>query len=177
MKTSRIVITILALFLGIGKSYAQLSDIFVMPGSDVDRPGLALRSNLNVGVGYAVKKINNKIVGNELTFAYSYENIGSHGFWNTNQAAHTESFGVMHGIPLVLIGVPIKLGLYTWFQAGITELTNQTDGTEIRLSNQHALGLTYKLSNHNNIWFQEQYNKVETAPWYTTTSLGYDYSF
>jgi hypothetical protein len=30
---------------------------------------------------------------------------------------------------------------------------------------------------HSSIWLQETYSKVNTVPWYTTSSVGYTYSF
>jgi hypothetical protein len=168
-----VLMTALVLFASIGKSFAQMADIYVMSGSDVTRPGLSLRANLNAGFGYNLKAINNKIAGDELTFSYTYENAGSHGFWHTSQGAHTESLGLLHSVAFG----KSRYGLYLWPQLGITSLTNQQHGTENRLFEAEALGFTYKIKGHNNIWFQEQYNKVETQPWYTSTSLGYDYSF
>src|ERR1022692_1621037 len=57
------------------------TDFFVMPGSDFDRPGLVPRANLNIGIGHTFGFLKKDPLGDELTFAYTYENAGTHGFF------------------------------------------------------------------------------------------------
>src|ERR1700676_252620 len=52
------------------------TDLFVMFGSDFDRPGLMPRSNYNIGVGHTFGFLKKDPFGDELTFAYAYENSG-----------------------------------------------------------------------------------------------------
>src|SRR5450631_2006716 len=56
------------------------TDFFIMPGSDFDRPGLVPRANLNIGIGHTFGFLKKGPIGNELTFGYTYENAGTHGF-------------------------------------------------------------------------------------------------
>lgn len=56
------------------------TDLFVMIGSDFDRPGLLPRVNLNIGIGHTFGFLKKDPFGDELTFGYTYENSGSHGF-------------------------------------------------------------------------------------------------
>jgi hypothetical protein len=70
------------------------TDFFIMPGSDFDRPGLVPRANLNIGIGHTFKFLNKDPIGDELTFHYTYENAGSHGFFHTNFGSHTEALGI-----------------------------------------------------------------------------------
>jgi len=67
------------------------SDLFVMFGSDFVRPGLAPKANYNIGLGHTFKFLKKDPFGDEITFAYTYENAGSHGFLHTDFGSHTES--------------------------------------------------------------------------------------
>jgi hypothetical protein len=58
-------------------------DLFVMFGSDFDRPGLLPRANYNIGIGHTFGFLKKDPVGDELTFGYTYENAGTHGFLHT----------------------------------------------------------------------------------------------
>src|SRR5580693_9985882 len=78
-----------------GMSAGTSTDFFIMPGSDFDRPGLVPRVNLNIGIGHTFKFLNKDPIGDELTFGYTYENAGSHGFFHTNFGSHTEALGIM----------------------------------------------------------------------------------
>ena len=49
------------------------TDLFVMVGSDIDRPGLLPRANYNLGIGHAFGFLKKDPIGDELTFAYTYE--------------------------------------------------------------------------------------------------------
>lgn len=147
----------------------QTTDIFLMAGSDFTRPGM--RANLNIGVGRSMTSLNKIKIGNEATFSYTYENAGSHGFWHTDKGAHTESIGLMKNIP---IGKQI---IYSWQQVGITSLTGGEKGVQNRLYSGASIGYIIPVKGKWSLWLQESYNKVETVPWYTTTSIGVDYSF
>lgn len=141
------------------------TDIYLMPGSDVVRPGNLPRVNLNIGVGHMVGS-------NEVTAAYTYENAGSHGFWHSNQGAHTEAIGLMRSLNL-----GNTWALYGWQQGGITSITGNKVGIQNRMYLGSSLGLIYHITVHHGIWLQETYNKVSTVPWYTSTNIGYVFSF
>ena len=66
------------------------TDLFVMAGSDIDRPGLLPRANYNIGIGHTFAFLKRDPIGDELTFRYTYENGGSHGFLHTNFGEHTD---------------------------------------------------------------------------------------
>ena len=149
------------------------TDLFVMVGFDVDRPGALLRANYNIGIGHTFGFLKKDTVGDELTFSYTYENAGTHGFLHTRYGEHTETLGVMKnfGIPKAKV-----LGDYTWLQMGPTSYTGNTK-VENRLYGGVAVGLVIHFNEHNGVWIQESYNKVATVPWYTTSSVGYTYSW
>jgi len=90
-----------------------------MLGSDFVRPGLAAKANYNIGLGHTFAFLKKDPIGDELTFAYTYEDGGS-GFWHSQFGSHTESFGVMKnfGLPKTK-----RVSGYTWVQVGITSLT------------------------------------------------------
>jgi hypothetical protein len=67
------------------------TDLFLMPGSDFDRPGLVTRANLNIGIGHTFGFLKKDPIGDELMVAYTYENAGSHGFFHTSFGSHTEA--------------------------------------------------------------------------------------
>ena len=70
------------------------TDFYVMMGSDFVRPGLVPKANYNIGIGHTFGFLKKDPIGDELTFAYTYEDGGS-GFWHSQFGSHTESFGVM----------------------------------------------------------------------------------
>src|SRR6202161_3429547 len=72
-----------------GTSY----DLFIMFGSDFVRPGLAPKANYNIGLGHTFAFLKKDPIGDEVTFAYTYENGGSHGFLHTSFGSHTEALG------------------------------------------------------------------------------------
>jgi hypothetical protein len=76
------------------------TDLFVMLGSDFDRPGLHPRANYNLGIGHTFAFLKKDPFGDELTFAYTYENAGGHGFLHTTLGEHTESAGLMKNFAL-----------------------------------------------------------------------------
>src|ERR1700693_3510753 len=95
------------------------TDLFVMLGSDFVRPGLAPKANYNVGIGHTFGFLKKDLIGDELTFAYTYEDGGS-GFWHSQFGSHTESFGVMKNFGLPKIR---RVSGYTWIQVGISSFT------------------------------------------------------
>jgi hypothetical protein len=149
------------------------TDLFVMMGLDVDRPGALPRANYNIGIGHTFGFLKKDPIGDELTFAYTYENAGSHGFLHTQFGEHTETLGVMKNFS---IPKAKALGGYTWLQAGPTSYTGHAE-VQNRLYSGAAVGLVIHFTDHHAIWVQESYNKVVTVPWYTTSSLGYTYSW
>ena len=40
-----------------------------------------------------------------------------------------------------------------------------------------SLGAIVHINRRTSIWIQETFNKVVTVPWYTTTSVGYTWSW
>src|SRR5580704_19591782 len=60
------------------------NDLFIMFGSDLVRPGLAPKANYNIGLGHTFKFLKKDPFGDEITFACTYENAGSHGFLHTD---------------------------------------------------------------------------------------------
>ena len=149
------------------------TDLFVMAGSDFDRPGLVPRANYNIGIGHTVGFLKKDPAGDELTFGYTYENAGTHGFLHTTFGEHTESLGVMKNFSIP--GTKVWTG-YTWIQSGITSYTGNAH-VQNRLDSGVSLGAIVHCSYHSSIWIQESYNKVVTVPWYTTSSIGYTYSW
>jgi len=149
------------------------TDLFVMAGSDFDRPGLLPRANYNIGIGHTFAFLKKDPIGDELTFAYTYENAGTHGFLHTQYGEHTEQLGVMKNF--AIHGTQLISG-YTWVQLGITSYTGFSQVMN-HLDTGLSLGAIVHLSFHDSIWLQESYGKVVTVPWYTTTSIGYTYSW
>lgn len=148
------------------------TDLFLMPGSDFDRPGLHPKANLNVGIGHTFGFLKKDLFGDEVTLAYTYENAGS-GFWHSDFGEHTESLGIMKNFNLPKTKL---VSGYTWIQVGITSYTGYPHVLN-RFYNGEALGAIIYFSTHNSSWIQEEYNKIPTVPWYTTTSIGYTYSW
>jgi hypothetical protein len=149
------------------------TDLFVMIGSDFDRPGLVARANYNLGFGHTFGFLKKDPIGDELTLAYTYENSGSHGFFHTNFGEHTEQLGVMKNFSLPKTKM---ITGYTWLQEGVTSYTGNVH-LQNRLDTGVSLGAIIHNNNNNSIWIQESYSKVVTVPWYTTTSIGYTYSW
>jgi hypothetical protein len=149
------------------------TDLFVMGGSDFDRPGLVPRANYNLGIGHTFGFLHKDPFGDELTFGYTYENAGSHGFFHTPVGEHTESLGVMKNFSLPKTKVFTG---YTWIQSGITSYTGYAN-VRNRLDSGVSIGAIVHCSFHSSIWIQESYSKVVTVPWYTTSSIGYTYSW
>jgi hypothetical protein len=148
------------------------TDLFVMVGSDFDRPGLLPKANYNIGIGHTFGFLKKDPFGDELTFGYTYEDAGS-GFWHSKFGSDTECFGVMKnfGLPKTK-----RVSGYTWIQGGITSFTGNAQ-VQNHFYNGDALGAIVHFNDHNSIWVQEMFNKIVTAPWYTTTSIGYTRSW
>ncbi|RZU39788.1 hypothetical protein [Edaphobacter modestus] len=144
-----------------------------MFGSDFNHPGLLPRANYNLGIGHTFAFLKKNPLGDELTIAYTYENAGTHGFFHTNFGEHTESAGIMKNFALP--GTKLVTG-YTWIQSGLTSYTGNAH-VQNRLASSASLGAIVHFNNSNSIWIQETYNKVVTVPWYTTSSIGYTYSW
>src|ERR1700680_2600114 len=68
---------------GESESGGTSTDLYVMFGSDFDRPGLIPMANLNIGIGHSVGFLKRDPLGDELTVSYTYENAGTHGFIHT----------------------------------------------------------------------------------------------
>src|SRR5271156_3007441 len=49
------------------------TDLFLMLGSDIDRPGLLPRANYNIGIGHTFAFLKKSPIGDELTFGYTQE--------------------------------------------------------------------------------------------------------
>ena len=149
------------------------TDFFVMIGSDFDRPGSLSRANYNIGIGHTFGFPKKDPIGDELTFGYTYENAGTHGFLHSAYGEHTESAGVMKNFSLPKTKT---MTAYTWLQSGITSYTGNAH-VQNRLDSGVSLGTIVHFNNNNSIWIQESYNKVVTVPWYATSSIGYTYSW
>jgi hypothetical protein len=98
------------------------NDLFVMFGSDFVRPGLAPKANYNIGLGHTFKFLGKDPIGDEITFAYTYENAGSHGFLHTDFGSHTEALGLMKNFALPRTK---RVTGYTWIQGGITSASSK----------------------------------------------------
>jgi hypothetical protein len=148
------------------------TDFYIMLGSDFDRPGLLPKANYNIGIGHTFGFLHKDPFGDELTVSYTYEDGGS-GFWHSQYGSDTESFGVMKnfGLPLTK-----RVTGYTWIQGGITTFTGNPT-LQNHFYNGESLGAIVHFNDHNSIWIQETFNKIITVPWYTTTSVGYTWSW
>ncbi len=149
------------------------TDLFIMFGSDFVRPGLAPKANYNIGLGHTFGFLKKDPIGDEITFAYTYENGGSHGFLHTDYGAHTEALGLMKNFALPKTKL---LTGYTWIQGGITSMTGNPY-VQNRFYDGESLGLVVHFNDHHSIWIQETYNKIVSIPWYTTASVGYTRSW
>ncbi len=147
------------------------TDIFIMPGSDFDRPGLGTRLNFNTGIGHTFSTLTKYKIGDEPTFSYTYENGGGHGFFHTRYGSHTEALGLMKNFTL-----SSRFGAYLWAQGGLTSLTGYPK-IKNRGYDGESAGFVIHFTPHQSIWIQESYNKVWTVPWYTSTGVGYTLSW
>jgi hypothetical protein len=145
------------------ESSGTSTDLFIMFGSDFDRPGL----------GHTFGFLKKNPFGDELTFAYTYENSGSHGFLHTSFGEHTEQLGLMKNFPLPATK---RVSGYPWLQTGPTTHTGNPHALN-RLDSSASLGAIVHFDDHNAIWIQESWSKVITVPLYTTSSIGYTWSW
>src|SRR6202167_394551 len=148
------------------------TDLYLMLRSDFDRPGLLPKANYNIGIGHTFGFLKKDPIGDELTFAYTYEDAGP-GFWHSDFGSHTESVGVMKNFGLPKTKVVTG---YTWVQVGITSFTGFPH-VENHFYNGESLGAVIHFTEHHSIWIQGSFNKILTTPWYTTTSIGYTRSW
>ena len=148
------------------------TDVTVFIGSDFIRPDLVPRANLAFAVGHSFHFLRHDPLGAKLTFAYTYENTGTHGFIHTRFGEHTEQLGLLRDIKL---GHSKRFSAYTIVQAGLSSLTG--DAVQNRFSTSPGGGLIVHFTRSRSLWFQELYNKVDTVPWYTVSSVGFTYSF
>jgi hypothetical protein len=134
------------------------TDLFIMFGSDLIRPSLALKANYNIGLGHTFGFLKEDPIGDEITFSYTYENGGSHGFLHTDYGSHTEALGLMKnfGLPKTK-----RVSAYTWIQAGMTSMTGYAR-VESRFYDGESLGAIVHFNDHKSIWIQETFNKVVT---------------
>jgi hypothetical protein len=148
------------------------TDVFVMLGSDFVRPGSPMKGNYNIGLGHTFEWLKHDPLGDEVTFAYTYENAGDN-FWHSTLSSSTETVGVMKNFALFDAR---RLTWYTWIQIGVTSFAGGST-IQNRFYNGESLGAILHVTAKESIWIQETYNKVATAPWYTTTSFGYTWSW
>jgi len=149
------------------------NDLIAMGGSDFDHPGLVPRANLSIGIGHMFKFLQKDPFGDELMFSYMYENAGTHGFLHTAQGEHTESLGLMKNFPLPKTR---RITGYACAQAGVTSFTGSAH-VQNRFDGGLSLGSIVHFERHSSIWVQESWGKVNTMPWFITTSIGYGWSW
>jgi hypothetical protein len=159
--------------MNMGGSSAASNDLFVMAGSDFDRPGLLPRANYSIGIGHMFGFLKKDFFGDELTFGYMYENSGTHGFLHTAFGEHTESAGLMKNFPL---SANKHLTGYTWVQTGLTSFTGNVR-VQNRLDSSLSLGAIFHFKRHSSVWVEESYGKVVSVPWFTTSSIGYGWTW
>jgi hypothetical protein len=128
--------------------------LFIVFGADFDRPGLLPSANYNIGIGhtFGFLKLKRDPFGDELTFAYTYEDSGSHGFLHAASGEHTESAGLMKNFPLPATK---RVTGYTWLQTGITSYTGNP-----RVQNRLASGVSLGAIVHSTTTTQSGFRKV-----------------
>jgi hypothetical protein len=122
------------------------TDLFIMLGSDFVRPGLVPKANDNIGIGHTFGFLKKDPIGDELTFAYTYEDAGS-GFWHSDYGSHTESFGAMKNF-----GLPktTRVSGYTWVQIGISTFTGNAQ-VQNHFYDGESLGAVVHFTEHSSI--------------------------
>jgi len=136
-------------------------------------PAYSPLANYNIGIGHTFAFLKRDPIGDELTFAYTYENSGSHSFLHTNSGEHTETARIVKNFSIESLKA---VSGYTWVQGGITSYTGNLR-VRNRLASGLSLGAIIHCSRQSSIWVQESYNKVVTVSWYTTASIGYTFSW
>jgi hypothetical protein len=134
--------------------------LFIMLGSDFVRPGLLPKANDNIGIGHTFGFLKKDPIGDELTFAYTYEDGGS-AFWHSDIGSHTESFGVMKNF-----GLPktTRVSGCTWVQIGVSSFTGSAR-VESHFYDGESLGAVVHFTGHSSVWIQETLNKIIASPW------------
>ena len=135
--------------------------------------GLLPKANYNIGLGHTFGFLKKDPFGDEITFGYTYENAGSHGFLHTDFGSHTEALGLMKNFAIP--GTKRVTG-YTWIQSGISSMTGNAF-VQNRFYDGESLGAIVHFNDRHSIWIQETYNKIASIPWYTTASIGYTRSW
>ena len=148
------------------------TDLYLMLGSDLDRPGWVPAANYNIGIGHTFGFLKKDPFGDELTVAYTYES-GGPSFWHSTINSDTESIGVMKnfGLPKTK-----RVTAYTWVQIGLTSYTGG-GAVQNRFYDGESIGAIVHFTDHSSIWIQETFNKIVTVPWYLTSSVGYTWSW
>ena len=148
------------------------TDLYIMLGSDFDRPGLLPKANYNIGIGHTFGFLKKDPFGDEITVAYTYES-GGPTFWHSTINSDTESLGLMKNF-----NVPKtkRVTGYTWVQIGLTSFVGG-GLVQNRFYDGESVGAIVHFSNHSSIWIQETFNKIVTVPWYLTSSVGYTWSW
>ncbi len=136
-------------------------------GADFMVPEGSPRANFSIGAGLLVSKLERVPIGNELTLAYGYNDIGTHGFWYSGKTAHTETVGIRKNY--ALYG---PLGLYTWEQIGLSTLSG-SGKLQNRFFNSSTVGLAYHVNSRFALTLQGTATKNVTVPWFAAASVGY----
>lgn len=151
---------IVAAFLFVDVASAQTS-LYLMMGSDLSRA-----SNIySVAVGRNLNSTDKTLLGNELTFSYSYETDGSHGMFRGKALSQTESIGMMQKFAIP----KMRITMYSWPLMGVTSMTGDHSVAH-RLFLGAVFGTMFRLSDHNSLIVQELMAVRST---YTTLSIGY----
>jgi hypothetical protein len=148
------------------------TDLYVMLGSDLDRPGWNPAANYNIGIGHTFGFLKKDPIGDELTAAYTYES-GGPAFWHAAINSDTESFGVMKNFDLPKTK---RVSGYTWVQIGLTTYVGAGQ-VQNHFYDGESIGAIVHFDRHSSIWIQETFNKIVSVPWYLTSSIGYTWSW
>src|SRR2546430_12315145 len=62
----------------------------LFPYTTLFRSATNLRTNLSIGIGHTEKFLKKNPFGDELTFSYTYENGGGHGFFHSRNGSHID---------------------------------------------------------------------------------------
>lgn len=142
------------------------TDLFVMAGSDSNRPGLLPSANYSAGIGHTClpkERQDRRRAHRQLHLRERrLPRLPLHGLRRTYRGPrrNEEFCATPHYSPHG----------YTWLQGGITSYTGNAH-LQSRVASSAILGINVHLGSHNCIWFQESYNEVVTVPWYTTASI------
>jgi hypothetical protein len=155
---------ILVAFLFVGIASAQ-THLYLMMGSSFSRG-----SNIySVAVGQNLNSMDTNLLGNELTFSYSYEKDRSHGIFCGKGLSQTESIGMMQKFSIK----KMRMTMYSWPLMGVTSIATDHSVTHHFFLGA-AFGTMFRLSDHNSLIVQEL---MAVTPMYTTVSIGYGRSW